>query len=109
MVLGVAAIVASVGAAYRYTISPKAADRMAEANRKYVPPVEKTLTPRQALLFYGSMFVVEVGAAFVLESVILAVFAVASAVLHAFSYRSSVERARARGGTRTPTSEYTGT
>lgn len=94
LAFGVAAMVAGVGVAYRYTISPKAADRMAEANRRYVPPKEKNLTPRQAAALYGSLFVVELGVALFLESVTLAVVAAGTAAFHAIAYRRASEQHR---------------
>ena len=91
---GIVVIFGGAALAHRYTISPKAADRMAEANRRYVPPVEKNLTPRQAAALYGSLFVVELGVALFLESVTLAVVAAGTAVFHAVAYRKAAEQSR---------------
>lgn len=109
LAFGVVVIFGGAALAYRYTLSPKAAGRMAEANRKYVPPVDKPLTPRRALFTYGPLVAARVAAAVLTGSEVVWGFAIVTTVVEALLLRTALERGRARGGTRTPTSEDTGT
>lgn len=100
LAFGIVVIFGSAALAYRYTLSPKAADRMAEANRKYVPHVEQPLTPRRALFTYGPLVAGRVALAVVTDSGLVWAFAFAATVVEAFALRAAIERGREEAGTR---------
>ena len=100
--------------AYRYTISPKAPERMAEANRRYVPASEKPRDWRRAAIVYAALWLVRIASVVVAGSPFLLVLWTAVGVGEAVVVYKAWRQERrgdlgARGGTRTPTSEDTGT
>ena len=109
LIFGILTIAGGAALAYRYTLSAKAAERMAEANRNYVPPVEKPMTPRRALIYNGPLFVARFAAAAVTGFEVLWILAIVMGAVEAYVVYKALQRDRARGGTRTPTSEDTGT
>lgn len=115
LAIGLLVIVGGWALAYRYTISPKAGERMAEANRRYSPPARMTdpIAWRDFAIVWVAWSVFRLVAHVVSWPPALAVAALGVLGVHVLIRRDKSKRAGddggARGGTRTPTSGDTGT